>query len=93
MRATWFLAIVAAGLPTLATADDAMSAACRAKVAEQYGTGADAVLIGAPVTATDGSQSIEGSVDKGAEGVKEFLCEFDASGKLLGVRALTSDGE
>jgi hypothetical protein len=93
VRATWIVAIGAASLPALASADDALTAACRAKVAEMYSARADAVLIGAPATADDGSKTLEGSVDQGAEGVKEFLCEFDASGKLLQVRAMTSDGE
>lgn len=40
-----------------------------------------------------GNRILNGQVDKGPEGYKEFRCIYDASGALVDVMAMTPDGE
>lgn len=65
---------------------------CRGEVAGQYATKPTYVKTGAPATQPDGSTWIDGTVDKGSEGVKAFRCRFAANGAFVDVMAMTSDG-
>ena len=66
---------------------------CRGEVSAMYGVKPAYVKTGKLVRAKDGSSSIRGTVDKGSEGMKEFMCRFDKQGGFIDVMALTSDGE
>ena len=66
---------------------------CRGEAAGQYGTRPAYIKTLAPVKAGNGAISIDGTVDKGSEGIKQFRCRFDAQGRFIDVMALTSDGE
>ncbi|OOG70294.1 hypothetical protein BLJAPNOD_04614 [Ensifer sp. M14] len=69
-----------------------MPAFCRGEVAGQYATKPAYVKTGAPMKQADGSTMIDGTVDKGSEGVKAFRCRFDTKGAFVDVMAMTSDG-
>ena len=78
-----------------AVGDDAMRKACKAEASSMYGVKRNKVTLahdGSVLPATDGF-SIEGEVDKGAEGKKQFNCIFDKDRSLKTVTALNSDGE
>lgn len=66
---------------------------CRGEAAGQYGTRPAYIKTLAPVKAASGAVSIDGTVDKGNEGIKQFRCRFDAQGRFIDVMALTPDGE
>ena len=69
-----------------------MPAYCRGEVSEMYGTRPVYVKTG-PISKTAAGSTIDGTVDKGDEGIKEFRCKFDAGGRFIEVMAMTSDGE
>jgi hypothetical protein len=94
------LASACAGKPAPAAAppapspESAMRDACTGAASVQYGVEANRITLAAEITtATDGGFALDGSVDKGAEGIKLLKCRFDASRKLLDVMAMTPDGE
>ena len=76
-----------------AVAEGDMPAHCRSEVSVMYGTAPAFVTLDGLVRAEDGGGSIRGTVDKGDEGIKEFLCRFAPGGDFIDVMALTSDGE
>lgn len=82
-------ALVGSGAPVTA---GNMPAFCRGEVAGQYGTKPAYVKTDAPMKQADGSTSIDGTVDKGSEGIKKFRCRFDTNGAFVDVMAMTSDG-
>lgn len=69
-----------------------MSAFCRGEVSGMFATRPAYVKTDPVARAKDGSTSIDGTVDKGSEGIKQFRCRFDATGRFIDVMALTSDG-
>lgn len=69
-----------------------MAAYCRGEVAGMYATRPHYVLTGQIEEADDGSLSITGTVDKGSEGIKKFMCRFDKNRNFIDVMAMTSDG-
>lgn len=66
---------------------------CRGEVSAMYGTKPAYVTTGKLLRAKNGTTSVSGTVDKGAEGIKAFKCRFDAKGRFVDVMALTPDGE
>ncbi|WP_312315941.1 hypothetical protein [Stenotrophomonas sp.] len=66
---------------------------CRGEAAGQYGTRPAYIKTLAPMKAASGAIIIDGTVDKGSEGIKKFRCRFDAQGLFIDVMALTPDGE
>lgn len=82
-------ALVGSGAPIAA---GNMPAFCRGEVAGQYATKPAYVKTGTPMKQADGSTVIDGTVDKGSEGVKTFRCRFDSNGAFVDVMATTSDG-
>lgn len=71
-----------------------MRAECRAKAAVQYGVPEAVVNVESPIGPGEGGGfGLPGSVDKGADGVKTFLCRYSASRMLSDVMATTPDGE
>jgi hypothetical protein len=74
------------------TDDSAMKATCKGAAAGLYGIRPAYVEIGEIFPATDGF-SIEGTADKGDEGMKSFNCVFDADRSFNEVIPLDSDGE
>lgn len=69
-----------------------MPAFCRGEVSGMFGTRPAYVKTRPVARAKDGSTSIDGTVDKGSEGIKQFKCRFDSRGRFIDVMALTSDG-
>lgn len=78
--------------PAQASRQGNMKAECKGAAAGMFGTRPVYVSVGPVWPATDGF-SIEGSVDKGDEGIKPFNCIFDKHRKLKEVVPLISDGE
>lgn len=82
------------GAGTATPTDEAMRAECRARAAIQYGMQESAVNVENPIGPGEGGGfALPGSVDKGAEGIKTFLCRYSAARTLSDVMATTPDGE
>ena len=74
--------------------DQMMIDACKGAAAPMYGVQPRAVtLAGAPGPAKDGGFTLDGTVDKGEEGVKKLRCIYRADRQFSHVQAMTSDGE
>lgn len=67
---------------------DNRSAHCRSEAAGLYGTRSQYVKTMPLAVGTDGSMTIDGSVDKGSEGTKKFQCRYNSKGALIGAKAL-----
>jgi hypothetical protein len=65
---------------------------CQDQVANMYDADPQNVVTNERVVATDGSTTIDVTVDKGNGDVKTFKCRLDASNRFIDVMALTSDG-
>ena len=99
----WFLsaaATVLGGCQSAQTSKDAalsgeaMRSSCVERVAGMYGVAAGKVALPPSFDAADGGgRLLNGKVDKGPEGAKEFRCIFSGSGELVDVMAMTPDGE
>lgn len=83
----------AAPAPGRPVPPDSMVAYCVGEVAGQYGTRPMYVSPGELLWAADGSASIDGTVDQGTDGIKQFRCRYDPKNVFIDVMALTSDGE
>ena len=70
-----------------------MGAYCRGEAAGMYGLRPAYVRIGRLTAAPGGGTRIEGTADKGREGIKRFRCRFDARNRFVNVMPLDSDGE
>lgn len=70
-----------------------MGAYCRGEAAGLYGLRPAYVRTGRLVAAPNGGTRIEGTADKGREGIKRFRCSFDARNRFINVMPLDSDGE
>ncbi|MGC6329570.1 hypothetical protein [Rhizorhabdus sp. FW153] len=66
---------------------------CRGEVSGMYAVRAAEVRSGPIVPVPGEGSAIDGSVDKGVDGIKRFRCRFDARGRFIDVMAMTSDGE
>jgi len=74
--------------------DASMRAACTERVAAMYGVAGQKVELPPSFgTGDDGRKILNGQVDKGAEGYKEFRCIYNAASTLVDVMAMTPDGE
>lgn len=73
-------------------ADLAMRDQCFANAAPMYGVAKSAIKLGPVRTGKDGV-AIDGTVDKGREGIKKLRCRFTAERRFIDVMAMTSDGE
>lgn len=93
------LALLFVAAPTLATtpiqpiAPGDRKAYCRGEVSGMYGTKPIYVTTGTLVRGKGATTSVSGTVDKGTEGIKKFMCKYDAKGRLVDVMAMTPDGE
>ena len=65
---------------------------CRGEASAQYGVRPAFIQTSAPATAADGSISIDGTANQGADGKKAFRCRFNSSGRFIDVMAMTSGG-
>jgi hypothetical protein len=72
--------------------DGNLRSRCKTEVAKAYAVGDSQITVGDIVNA-ENAFTIDGSVDKGAEGVKAFACRFDGQRQFIDVMAMTSDGE
>jgi hypothetical protein len=70
-----------------------MPAFCRGEASRQYGVKPAYIETDAITAGADGGSSIDGTADKGPDGIKKFRCRFDAAGRFIDVMAMTSDGE
>jgi hypothetical protein len=66
---------------------------CRGEVAGIYNTRPTYVTTGKLVRGKKGATSVSGTVDLGSQGMKKFMCKYDAKGRLYDVMSMTSDGE
>jgi hypothetical protein len=66
---------------------------CRGEVAGIYNTRPTYVTTGKLVRGKKRETSVSGTVDLGNQGVKNFMCKYDAKGRLYDVMSMTSDGE
>lgn len=78
--------------PVVNTPDSQMRASCQIRVAQMYAVRASAIRMSAITTANDGPR-IDGTVNKGADGIKKFRCLFTPERQLRDVMAMTPDGE
>lgn len=69
-----------------------MPAFCRGEASAMYGTRPAYIQVGRIVSAPGGGSWIDGSANKGGEGIKRFRCRFDARNRFVDVMALTRDG-
>lgn len=84
----------AAGGSSSAVSEDTMRKTCVGEVAGMYGVKPQYVETAPDFgVGDDGNKILNGQVDKGSEGVKEFQCRYDRSGNLKDVMATTPDGE
>ena len=91
-----FLSVIFVGLVAASgspVAPGNRKAYCRGEVSAMYDTKPAYVTTGKLLRARDGTTSVSGTVDKGAEGIKTFKCRFDAKGRFIDVMAMTADGE
>ncbi len=65
---------------------------CRGEVSGMYGTKPSYIKTAKPKKTGSGT-TIDGTVDKGNEGIKKFQCRFDGKGRFIDVMAMTPDGE
>lgn len=91
------LSIELTGAPGGASAgvsDTMMRDICKGEAAPMYGVQPRNVrMTDAVVRSADGGFQIEGTVDKGVEGVKRLRCIFNADRSFNRVMAMTPDGE
>jgi len=69
-----------------------MAAFCRGEAAQQYAVRPRYVTTGRAVPVRGGGSTIDGTVDKGSEGIKRFRCRFDQRMRFIDVMAMTRDG-
>lgn len=70
-----------------------MAAFCRGEAAGLYGLRPAYVRTGRLAATPGGGTRIEGTADKGREGIKRFRCRFDARNRFIEVMPLDRDGE
>jgi hypothetical protein len=78
---------VSAGVSDLMMGDE-----CKANAAPMYGVASARIALG-PVKPDGKGFGIDGTVDKGAEGVKKLRCLFGPQRTFDKIRAMTPDGE
>lgn len=69
-----------------------MPAFCRGEASAQYAVRPAYIKLGRVTTDRGGGSVIDGSADKGREGMKRFRCRFDGRGRFIDVMAMTRDG-
>lgn len=74
------------------SSDQMMRDQCRARVAAMYAVPLPHVRMGALRQAASGL-GLDGTVNKGAEGIKKFRCLYTPARQLRDVMAMTPDGE
>ncbi len=72
--------------------DQMMRDQCFANAAPMYGVAKSAITLGAVKTGK-GGVVIDGTVDKGQEGIKKLRCRFTGERRFIDVMAMTPDGE
>lgn len=91
------LSIELTGAPGGASAgvsDEMMRDACKGATAPMYGVEPRKVTARAPMRAAkDGGFTLDGTIDKGGEGVKKMRCIFKPDRTIDHVMAMTPDGE
>lgn len=65
---------------------------CTERVVSDYGVDAGRIKLGKNRDDAKGILNIPGKVDKGTEGIKDFMCKFNSDGALIDVMSMTSDG-
>lgn len=71
--------------------DQAMRDRCRGRVASMYAVRTARIRLAGIAAAPEGPR-IDGTVDKGAEGIKKFRCLYTPARQLRDVMAMTPDG-
>jgi hypothetical protein len=65
---------------------------CIGQISSQYGIQPEYVTTSVPVTASDGTISIDGTTDQETDGRTSFRCRFDAQGRFIDAVTMTTDG-
>lgn len=65
---------------------------CQGEVSGLYGAKPSYIKTAKPKKTGSGT-TIDGTADKGNEGIKKFQCLFDGKGHFINVMAMTTDGE
>ena len=66
---------------------------CVERVVSEYGVVSDKIKLGKNHDDAKDKLNIPGKVNKGAEGIKSFMCKFNEDGALVDVMSMTSDGK
>ncbi|TKW79380.1 MAG: hypothetical protein DI543_05515 [Bradyrhizobium icense] len=82
----------APGGASAGTSDMVMQDRCKGEAAGMYGVQPKQITTGS-VTRVAGGYQIDGTADKGAEGVKKLRCIFSAGRSFDRIMAMTPDGE
>ncbi|MFZ2997016.1 hypothetical protein [Sphingobium sp.] len=69
-----------------------MVAFCRGEASAQYAVRPAYIKVGRVVADRGSGSVIDGSADKGREGIKRFRCRFDGRNRFIDVMAITRDG-
>lgn len=82
----------ATGGASAGTPDVAMQDRCKGEAARMYGVHPGKIVTAAVRMVTTGYE-IDGTADKGSEGIKKLRCIFNASRSFSDIMAMTPDGE
>ncbi len=82
----------APGGASAGVSDRQMRDQCQARVAAMYAVGSTRIRMAAIAAGPEGPR-IDGTVNKGADGVKKFRCLYTLDRSLRDVMAMTPDGE
>jgi hypothetical protein len=91
-RCRYSLSVEVTGPPggvSAGVSDQVMADACRSRAAPMYGVAPAKIRLGA----VRAGPRIDGTVDKGPEGLKKLRCLFTPERQLRDVMAMTPDGE
>lgn len=94
-RCRFALSVELTGKPggaSVGVSDKMMRDQCFAKAAPMYAVKKRAITLGA-ITASKDEIAIDGTVDKGREGIKQLRCRFTVERRFIEVMAMTPDGE
>ena len=82
-----------AGVVAAPVAPGNMKAYCRGEASAQFATKPQYIKTGKLTRNKDGSYSIKGRADLGAEGLKPFQCNFDRKGNFQPLMSLVNEGK
>jgi hypothetical protein len=82
-----------ADAPSASGKEQAMRDACLARTATTYAVQKTVIRLGPEMAKNAWGWALDGTVDKGAEGIKKMRCLYNPAFSLVDVMAMTPDGE